>query len=146
MRLAGAGQFTLVRRKTELTWIDGFDSARDRIGGFASRTPCCKAHRAVLRGCRTSSGGDRLKDPELIRYGINTSGKLRSIPCPEISRSKKLDALQQRRRAPWRGNGGVHRVGIAGVKTGCNIRRTDHLKQLIIVSGAFAEIGIDVDS
>jgi hypothetical protein len=39
----------------------------------------------------------------------------------------------------------VHRVGIAGVKTGCNIRRADELKQLIIVSGAFAKIRIYID-
>jgi hypothetical protein len=43
------------------------------------------------------------------------------------------------------GNGGVHRIGIAGVKTGCDIRRADRLEQLVIVSRAFAKVGVQID-
>ena len=44
-----------------------------------------------------------------------------------------------------RRNCGVHRIGIARVKTSCDVRRADELEQLRIVSRSFAEIGIKID-
>ena len=44
-----------------------------------------------------------------------------------------------------RGNGGVHRIGIAGVKTGRDIRRADQVEKLGVVSRAFAEVGVQID-
>jgi hypothetical protein len=43
-----------------------------------------------------------------------------------------------------RTNCGVHRIGIAGVKTRCDVRRADELEQFVIVAGAFAEIGVEI--
>ena len=45
-----------------------------------------------------------------------------------------------------RGNGGVHRIGIAGVKTSRDIRRADQLEQLGVVARAFAKIGVKIDN
>jgi hypothetical protein len=44
-----------------------------------------------------------------------------------------------------RRNGGVHCIGITGVKTGRDIRRANQLEQLAIVPRAFAEVCIQVD-
>src|SRR5262245_12824626 len=100
----------------------------------------------VLRS-NIESGGDRLKDPELISQGIEhflvTHLQLFASKIFAIEKTwmrSNRDAV-----LPGRTNCGMHRVGIAGVKTGCNIRRADQLKQLIIVSSAFAKIGIDID-
>jgi hypothetical protein len=44
-----------------------------------------------------------------------------------------------------RGNGSVHHIGIAGVKTGRDIRRADKLEQLGVMARAFAKIGVQID-
>ena len=44
-----------------------------------------------------------------------------------------------------RRNCSVHRVGIAGVKTSRDIRRANKLKQFVIVTCSFSEIGVQID-
>jgi len=44
-----------------------------------------------------------------------------------------------------RKNGGVHRIGIAGVKTGRDICRADQVEKPCVVSRAFAEVGVQID-
>jgi hypothetical protein len=45
-----------------------------------------------------------------------------------------------------RDNAGMHRIGIAGVKTSCDIRRADQLEKLGIVPRAFAQVRVQIDT
>jgi len=40
----------------------------------------------------------------------------------------------------------VHRIGIASVKSGRDIRRADQLEKLRIVSRAFAQVRVQIDT
>src|SRR4030095_5416585 len=80
--------------------------------------------------------GDRLKNSKLISHRIeNFFRRYRQLLASEIlaiektwMRSDRYSLLLRR------GNGGVHRIGIAGMKTGCDICRANQLEQLGIVA------------
>ena len=81
-------------------------------------------------------GGDRLKNSKLICHRVeHFFGGYRQLLASEIlaiektrMRSDSYSLLLRR------GNGGVHRIGIAGVKTGRDIRRADQFEQLGVVA------------
>ena len=100
----------------------------------------------VIRS-HADGGGDRLKNSELISHGVEyffvtylqfLASKIFAIEKTWMRSDS--DAVLLRRT-----NCGVHRIGIAGVKTGCDVRRANELEQLSIVSRAFAEIGVEID-
>ena len=67
-----------------------------------------------------------------MRPKFSRSGKLGCAPTATPRFECCLDRSENRRR-------------IAGVKTAGNIRGADQLEYLVIMSGAFPEIGIEVD-
>src|SRR5437867_2408475 len=114
------------------------------------------AYRHIIEGAvrfdvirsHAHSRSDRLKNAKLIRHGIEDffCAYLQFL-ASEIFAIKKAwmrsnrDSMLLRRR-----NCGVHRIGIAGVKTSCDIRRADELEQLGIVTRPFAQIGVKIDN
>ena len=88
-----------------------------------------------------------MKNSKLISHRVeHFSGGYRQLLASEIlaiektrMRSDSYSLLLRR------GNRGVHRIGIAGVKTGRDIGRADQFEKLCIVPRAFAEISIEID-
>src|SRR5947207_5196413 len=149
MSLARTGKLAFVRREQDQFRIDRFDGARDCVGEI--RIP----YRHVVQGAvrfdviwlHIQCGGDRLKNSKLISHRVeHFFGGYRQLLAPEILAIEKTwmrsdgNSLVVRR-----GNGGVHRIGIASVKTGRDIRRADQVEKLCVVSRAFAEVGVQID-
>src|SRR6266404_7620801 len=149
MSLASTGKLAFVRREQDQFRIDRFDGARDCVSEVRI------AYRHVVQGAvrfdmirmHIQCGRDRLKNSKLICHGVeHFFGGHRQLLASEILAIEKTrmrsdsNSLLLRR-----GNGGVHRIGIAGVKTGRDIRRADQVEQLCVVSRAFAEVGVQID-
>src|SRR6266487_6676585 len=149
MSLARTGKLALVRREQDQFRIDRFDGAHDCVGEI--RIPYSHVVQGAVRfdviRSHIQRGGDRLKNSKLISHGVeHFFGGYRQLLAPESfaiektrMRSDSYSLLLRR------GNGGVHRIGIAGVETGRDIRRADQVEKLCVVSRAFAEVGVQID-
>src|SRR6516225_2052188 len=132
MSLARASKVAPVRCEQDQFWIDRFDGPRDCVGEFQV------AYRHVIQGAvrldvirlHIQRRGDRLKNSKLIGHAVkHLFGGYRQLLASEIlaiektwMRSDSYSLLLRR------GNGGVHRIGIAGVKAGRDIRRANQLE------------------
>src|SRR5882757_4442631 len=150
MRLARTRKLAFVRREQDQFRIDRFDGARDCVSEVRI------AYRHVVQGAvrfdmirmHIQCGGDRLKNSKLIYHRAeHFFGGYRQLLASEIlaiektrMRSDSYSLLLRR------GNGGVHRIGIASVKTGRDIRRADQVEKLCVVSRAFTEIRVEIDT
>src|SRR6267378_5697510 len=149
MSLARTRKLAFVRREQDQFRIDRFDSARDCVGQIriAYGHVVQRAVRLHMVRLHIQCGGDRLKNSKLICHPVeHFFGRHRQLLASEIlaiektrMRSDSYSLLLRR------GNGGVHRIGIAGVKTGRDICRADQVEKLCVVSRAFAEVGVQID-
>src|SRR6266568_6745890 len=149
MCLACTSKFTAVRREQDQLRIDRRDCARNHVGQLriAHGHVVKRSMRFDVVRSHIKCGGDRLKNSELISHGVEyffvayllfLASKIFAVEKTWM-RSNSDPVLLRRT------NCGVHCVGIAGVKTSCDIRRANELEQLSIVSRAFAKIGVEID-
>src|SRR5437667_4697781 len=96
----------------------------------------------------SDGSGDRLKNAELVDYCVkNFFGGHFQFLATEIFSIEKTRMRSNGNPASLSSrNCDMHGIGIARVKTSCDVRRADELKQLGIMSGAFTEIGVKIDS
>src|SRR6476661_6785937 len=129
MSLTRTGKLALVRREQDQFWIDRFDGARDCVGEIRITYGHVVQGAVRLHMIRLhiQRGSDRLKNSKLICHRVeHFFGGHRQLLASEIlaiektwMRSDSYSLLLRR------GNSGVHRFGIARVKTGRDIRRAD---------------------
>jgi hypothetical protein len=129
MSLAGARKLALVRRKQDQLRIDRCDGASDCIGEFcvADGHVIERAVRLHMVRSHIQCGGDRLKNSELISYRVeHFLIRYFEFLASEIFAIKKTRMRADRDSVLFSmGNRGVHGIGIAGVKTGRDVGRSD---------------------
>ena len=98
-------------------------------------------------GSHIECGGDRLKNSELISHGIEHFfvRHLQFLASEIFAVEKTGMGSDSNAVLLGRTNCGMHGIGIACVKTRRDTRRANKLEQLVIVAGAFTEIGIKID-
>src|SRR5882757_249021 len=149
MSLARTGKLAFVRREQDQFRIDRFDGARDCVGEI--RIPYSHVVQGTVRfdviRLHIQCGGDRLKNSKLICHRAeHFFGGYRQLLASEILAIEKTRMRSDSYSLVLRrGNGGVHRIGTASVKTGRDIRRADQVEKLSVVSRAFAEVGVQID-
>ena len=106
----------------------------------------CTVRLDVVR-LHVQCGGDRLKNSELISHSIEhfLVAYLQFLASEIFAIEKTRMRSDSDSVLLRRGNCSMHRIGIASVKSGRDIRRADELEQFIIVACAFAEIGVQID-
>ena len=138
MRFAGASKLTLVRREQDQFRIDRFDGTSDCIGefGIAHRHVIKCAVRLDVIGSHIQRRGEGPEDSKLIGDGVEHFfvGYYQLLASEILAIEKARMRSNSNSMGFGRRNGGVHCIGITGVKTGRDIRGTDQLEQLGIVA------------
>ena len=92
--------------------------------------------RLYVIGSHIQRAGDRLENSKLIGdrlehffvgYRHFLASEILAIEKTRVRSDSNVMLL-------GRGNGSVHRIGITGVKTGCDVRRADQFEQFGIVA------------
>ena len=95
----------------------------------------------------SDGSGDRLKNAELVDYCVKDffgghfqflATEIFSIEKTRMRSDSNLASLSSR-------NCGMHGIGIARVKTSCDVCRADEFKELAIMPCSFTEIGVKID-
>src|SRR6266576_2417028 len=149
MSLACTSKLALVRREQDQFRIYRFDGVRDCVGQIRN------AYGDVVQGAERldvirltiQCGNERTKNSTLLRHRIeHFFGGHRQFLASKILAIEKTRMRSDSYSLLLRlGNGGVHRIGIASVKTGRDICRADQVEKLCVVSRAFAEVGVQID-